>query len=134
MEVELPREVTTPRVARILLTERFAQTLDSGELDTARLLVTELVTNAVVNEQGRITLRVRLDGGRLIVEVSDEGTGGAIRECDLRDRDNVGHGLYIVDAESTRWGVDKDAARVWFELERPGPRIEEPTAGAPAAE
>jgi anti-sigma regulatory factor (Ser/Thr protein kinase) len=130
VEVELPREAIAARVARILLEERFAQTLGSIELDTARLLVTELVTNAVMHGQGRITLRIRLNEDCLFVEVSDEGTGleRAIRALDLRDSDNVGHGLYIVDAESSRWGVRRDNSRVWFELDRPRPRIAEPLA------
>ena len=128
VEVELSRGVIAPRVARTLLTERFAQAIGSSELDTVRLLVTELVTNAVVHGQGRITLRARLDDDRIFVEVSDEGAGleRPIRERDGNDRHTGGQGLYVVDCESSRWGVDKDASRVWFELDRRGSKIEQP--------
>jgi hypothetical protein len=29
----------------------------------------------------------------------------------------------IVDAESSRWGIHEGTTHVWFELERPGPRL-----------
>jgi len=69
--------------------------------------------------------RARLNEDRLLVEVIDEGSG---LEADVRERDFEnpragGRGLTIVDAESSRWGIRKGTTHVWFELERPGPRI-----------
>jgi hypothetical protein len=34
-----------------------------------------------------------------------------------------GWGLSIVDALASRWGVHEGTTHVWFELERPGPRL-----------
>jgi anti-sigma regulatory factor (Ser/Thr protein kinase) len=126
VEIELPRERTVPSVARQLVSERFAGTLSDDELATARLLVSELVTNAVLHGQGKITFRALLDQDRLLVEVIDNGAGPepAVRERDFDDPTGGGGGLVIVDAESSRWGVVE--SRVWFELERAGPRVEEP--------
>jgi anti-sigma regulatory factor (Ser/Thr protein kinase) len=124
LEVELRREASAPRAARALLREWFLGNL-SEELGTATLLVSELVTNAVRHGQGRITLRALLDDGRLLVDVIDEGN---VLETVLRTRDGVepgggGRGLMIVDAVSSRWGIETGTAHVWFELDRSGPRV-----------
>lgn len=105
-----------------MLTDWFAPALADGTLATARLLVSELVTNAVTHGRGRVTLRAQLFERRLLVEVIDEGEGF---EHELRDRDFQtpgvgGWGLSVVDAESSRWGLRRDSSHVWFELERPG--------------
>jgi anti-sigma regulatory factor (Ser/Thr protein kinase) len=123
MEVELRREVSAPKAARALLAQRFAADLSNDDLDTARLLVSELVTNAVVHGRGRIILRADLDDRRLLVEVVDEGPGiePTIRKGDVANPSNGGRGLIIVDAASSRWGIHKGTAHVWFELARAGP-------------
>jgi anti-sigma regulatory factor (Ser/Thr protein kinase) len=51
----------------------------------ARLLVSELVTNAVRDGRGAITLRAQMFERRLFVEVIDEGDGF---EDDLRERES----------------------------------------------
>ena len=121
LDVELARETTAPRTARNLVKERFADKLSDEELDTARLLVSELVTNAVVHGRGTITLRARLNEDRLLVEVMDEGCGldPAVRERDF-ENPSGGRGLTIVDAGSSRWGIHKGTTHVWFELETTG--------------
>jgi len=119
-EVQLAPEVCAAGRARKLLAERFAAALEDRELDTAKLLISELVTNAVVHGEGSITMRVDLDHSRLLVEVIDEGTGfeRAARGRSLPQ--NGGWGLKLVDSESSRWGIREGATHVWFELERPG--------------
>ena len=122
VEVELPRDATAARQARQLVVDQLAAELDREELDRARLLVSELVTNAVLHGQGAIRLKARLDEDRLLVEVIDEGSGfeRAIRQNDLEQLG--GWGLSVVDAEASRWGVHEGATHVWFEIERSGPR------------
>jgi serine/threonine-protein kinase RsbW len=63
------------------------------------LTVSEIVTNAVVHayagrEPGRVSVRCRSDGDRLVVEVMDEGRGIAARD----DSPGLGHGLALVGA------------------------------------
>jgi anti-sigma regulatory factor (Ser/Thr protein kinase) len=123
--VELPRDRTAARRARLLLEELSAGAVDQGTLDTAKMLVSELVNNAVVHGQGTITLRASLDEDRVYAEVIDEGSGfeRVIREDEF-DRLG-GWGLQLVEAESARWGVHEGTTHVWFEIERPGPRVGE---------
>ena len=118
-EVQLSRDVGAAGSARRLLAERYASELADRELDTAKLLTSELVTNAVVHGQGIITMRADLYEGRLRVDVIDEGTGF---ERVGRRRDPLekgGWGLELVDSESSRWGIREGTTHVWFELERP---------------
>jgi serine/threonine-protein kinase RsbW len=63
------------------------------------LTVSESVTNAVIHayagrEPGQVSVRCRADGGRLVVEVIDEGGGVAPRD----DSPGIGHGLAVVGA------------------------------------
>jgi anti-sigma regulatory factor (Ser/Thr protein kinase) len=117
---ELPSGAGAPGVARRLLTEWFAAVLADGTLTTARLLASELVTNAVTHGHGRITLTAQLCEVCLLVEVLDEGGGFDLWERDFRTPEVGGWGLRIVDAQSSRWGVRRDSSHVWFELERTG--------------
>jgi anti-sigma regulatory factor (Ser/Thr protein kinase) len=124
-EHELRRDPAAPGEARRALTRWIGTALDSDELYRAKLLASELVTNAVLHGQGRIVLRGNLDGDRLLVEVIDEGSGF---EHHLRRRDFEdvgGRGLSIVESESSRWGIHEGTTHVWFELERGGPRLGE---------
>ncbi|HSO98868.1 MAG TPA: ATP-binding protein [Solirubrobacteraceae bacterium] len=123
IEAELPRDPAAARLARRLLEELAADRLEANELDRSKLLVSELVNNAVLHGQGNITLRVDLDEDRLRAEVIDEGSGfeRVVRDdtFDLLG----GWGLALVEAESSRWGVHEGTAHVWFEIEQPGPRM-----------
>jgi anti-sigma regulatory factor (Ser/Thr protein kinase) len=133
LDVELAREATAPRAARILVEERFAAELSDRELETTQLLVSELVTNAVVHGWGRIRLRARLNADRLLVEVMDEGRGipSVVPPWDVRNPTAGGRGLAIVDAESSRWGIQRGkTSHVWFELERRGSRITDSASAA----
>jgi anti-sigma regulatory factor (Ser/Thr protein kinase) len=113
-----------------MVSERFAHMLSIEELDTARLLVSELVTNAVIHGRGRITVRARLSEDRLFVEVIDEGSGlePAVRKRSLENPRAGGKGLAIVDAASSRWGIHNGTTHVWFELDTTRGR-----RGSPAA-
>jgi anti-sigma regulatory factor (Ser/Thr protein kinase) len=116
LKVALPRDRSSASRARYLVAELSAATLDSAELDRAKLLVSELVTNALVHGRGVITLRASLDAERLLVEVTDEGSGfeGASQpNCD----ELGGLGLGVVDAEASRWGVHEGTTQVWFEID-----------------
>ncbi len=122
-ERELPRDRNAPWEARRSLTDWFGTALEHDQLHTAKLLTSELVTNAVLHGQGKIVLRARLNADRVLVEVTDEGQGFE-HEVRQRDFDDLhGRGLAIVETESSRWGIHEGTTNVWFELERPGPRL-----------
>ncbi len=121
----LPRDGTAPGAARRAIERWFGPQLEPAELESVKLLTSELVSNAVVHGVGKITLRARLGDNRVLVEVLDEG-GGFERTLRKRDFEEVGgRGLAIVDAEASRWGVHEGTTHVWFELERSGPRLGE---------
>lgn len=122
-ELKLERTTDAPGTARTAVVRWLAGTLGDDERDSAKLLTSELVTNAVVHGSGEITLRARIDDDRVLVEVIDQGDGfeRAVREHDF---DSLGgRGLAIVDSEASRWGIHQGTTHVWFELERPGPRL-----------
>lgn len=122
-EKELSRVPEAPGIARRELSRWYGDSLRLDELDTAKLLATELVTNAVLHGHGRIVLRAQLNDDRLLVEVVDEGAGFEHEVRHLEFDELHGRGLAIVDSESSRWGIHEGTTHVWFELERPGPRL-----------
>jgi anti-sigma regulatory factor (Ser/Thr protein kinase) len=122
-EAELPRDINAPKIARDYLATWLGNDLDAMQLGTAKLLASELVSNALRHGKGRIELRAHVDGNRVLVEVIDEGSG--FERVVEREQfgDIGGWGLNIVEAESSRWGIHEGTTHVWFELERPGPRV-----------
>lgn len=119
----MPRDPTAAAAARGMIDQFSDDLLDPELLERAKLLASELVNNAVVHGRGAITLRAALDEDRLLVEVIDQGSGfeRVARERDLQQLG--GWGLSLVEAEASRWGIHEGTTHVWFELERPGPRL-----------
>jgi anti-sigma regulatory factor (Ser/Thr protein kinase) len=112
----LSRDPSAPGTARAWLETLFGADLGDRTLATAKLLVSEIVTNAVLHGQGEIVLRARLDQGRFLAEVTDQGHGftWTIPEPDLER--TTGWGLMLVARQADRWGVDGVTTHVWFEL------------------
>jgi anti-sigma regulatory factor (Ser/Thr protein kinase) len=117
-ETTLNWERSSPGRARRLLEAWFGSSLEPSELDTAKLLVTELVTNAMVHGEGTITLRSGLDDDQLMVEVIDEGSGFEVPAGPPPLDDSGGWGLQLVATKASRWGVFEGTTHVWFALER----------------
>ncbi|MFJ6741041.1 SpoIIE family protein phosphatase [Streptomyces sp. NPDC091279] len=88
-------------------------------VDTAELLVSELVTNALRYGEGEIRLRLLLDR-TLVCEVWDSGLVQPRRRR-ARDTDEGGRGLQLVGLLSTSWGSRRTprGKTVWFELPLP---------------
>jgi anti-sigma regulatory factor (Ser/Thr protein kinase) len=107
--------------------------VDDDELDTLRLLVTELITNAVRHggTQQWIELDIQLYANAVRVEVTDRGPGFQPPETPEPRPDRPGGwGLCLVDRLSDRWGVLIDGSTsVWFELDRARNERFAPTAG-----
>jgi anti-sigma regulatory factor (Ser/Thr protein kinase) len=112
----LSRDSTAPRTARAWLGRQFGADLGDGTLATAKLLVSEIVTNAVVHGEGEIVLRARLDRGRLFAEVIDQGNGFTWTVPEADGERTQGWGLMVVAGEADRWGVNGLTTHVWFEL------------------
>jgi anti-sigma regulatory factor (Ser/Thr protein kinase) len=97
--------------------------LPDGRMRDVRLLVSELVTNAVrhanLGDADTIDLVVEVADEALRVEVHDPG-GGFVPSAPSPDPARPsGWGLFLVAELADRWGVDSDdRTLVWFELDR----------------
>lgn len=116
VEIELsPRPESVPE-ARGAIGD-LLEGLDRRVRDAARLIVSELVTNAVRHGPEKpIWLRVTRDGDSIRGEVEDQGNGTIAISRTADGYLNGGFGLRLVEAVSSRWGVEDGSTRVWFEL------------------
>jgi anti-sigma regulatory factor (Ser/Thr protein kinase) len=122
LEMTLSAVPTAPGEARQAVRTWF-QSRDCGDdaTNTAALLVTELVSNAVVHASGPslwltvdepmtdlLHVSVR-DGSQTVPHYSPQAPDA---------RSEGGRGLFMVDTLSTRWGWEalRTGKRVWFEL------------------
>ena len=115
-----PKAPQAPAEARRMV-DRLRERLTPSQLETARLLVTEVVTNAVrhVDRDGAIGLRLSVCEDRVRVEVLDPGTGFQPRARTADSPLNGSWGLHFLEVLSDRWGVDRgERNTVWFELAR----------------
>jgi len=92
-------------------------------LDDVQLLVSELVTNAVVHARSDVQVAVRLLGDALRIEVVDQvPPAPASLEASAPTEDaESGRGLLLVETMASAWGVEPiDGGKsVWFEVARP---------------
>jgi len=72
--------------------------------DLVDLVVSELITNAVVHAGGLVQVALDLDDDSITVSVTDAGTGMVARR--RRDTDALGgRGLQIIEALASAWGA-----------------------------
>jgi anti-sigma regulatory factor (Ser/Thr protein kinase) len=89
---------------------------DESWLDSAAIVVSELVTNAVRHGGGCVELRVECHDHRVTLSVAD-GSSVVPRRRDPDDQG--GRGLALIEAMSAGWGVQdhQGGKRVWVELD-----------------
>ncbi len=87
-------------------------------LDDALLLVSELVTNAVVHAGTDLDLRIDIAPGQVRIEVIDHGPGLPVRLGNPEDTREYGRGIFLLDALAQEWGTRHFAGgkSVWFVL------------------
>lgn len=117
--VLLAADGRSPALARRHLRAACAETGLSALLDDALLLVTELVTNAVVHAGTAVELHIDTTGAGLRVEVVDSSPGGLpLPQRTVEDNREGGRGLLLLDALSSAWGSTHTATgkSLWFRL------------------
>lgn len=114
-----PGEVQSARGAR-----KFAgQVLESWGCadieDAVLLLVSELVTNAVIHAHSDVEVILRLRPARVRVEIVDAASD-YVQRRDAATDDQSGRGMALTEALAAAWGVDTLVAgkSVWFEVVR----------------
>jgi anti-sigma regulatory factor (Ser/Thr protein kinase) len=100
---------------------------DEPLAETLVLLVSELVTNAVVHTGCSAVLRLSLPGAvtreaTVRLEVADASGRAPVPRCADGDATG-GRGLALVDGLADRWGWSREGAgkRIWCELDHRGP-------------
>lgn len=89
----------------------------AGVAETATLLASELVTNAVVHAQSPTVVKVVESGASVRIEVDDRGSGVPV-VAPADPTSEGGRGLALVRDLSTAWGVihQETGKTVWFTL------------------
>lgn len=119
LSTNLPRSPDSISTARRLV-HGHTTTLGGQQRQDAALMVSELVTNAVLHGVGAITLRIEAEPDAVRVEVADDGNVAVAPNP--TPGDHGGWGLRIVDQLADDWGVLDGSTKVWFRLGQPGPQ------------
>lgn len=116
-ELTLPVDNRAPGVARQFLRETSCQEHHARVMDEAELLVSELVTNAVVHGAPPVTVNIECDSTEgLLVAVTDGSPDTPVPQEVGLDAEG-GRGIRLVDLISDRWGVAPSRGHgkaVWF--------------------
>lgn len=127
LRVTLPNGDGAVRLARQTTRDVLARWRLAHVEETAVLLVSELVTNAVRHAHDTHAIALDLEFGEtwLRIEVQDADPHWPHRRI-LRSLDESGFGLVLVDALADKWGVRDTATgkAVWAELDTRYPETE----------
>jgi anti-sigma regulatory factor (Ser/Thr protein kinase) len=85
--------------------------------DDVKVVVSELVSNALLHGAGGIRLNLCLLDDAVRVEVADEGDAG-LPHIDEQPDETGGWGLRLVEAIALRWGVYEGSTHVWADVPR----------------
>ena len=116
----LDEDTSSAAAARRFVRETLAGWDLDAHIDTAMLLISELVTNAVLHARCGPEVMLSASGGVLRVEVYDASPVlPARRHYGLHA--GTGRGMVLVEEMAAEWGAEPSAGGkvVWFEL-RPG--------------
>ena len=118
--VQLPAALSTPGRARRFAAQALQDTTHTGLVDDLSLVVSELVTNAVMHTDGPITLTVETSRHLVRVEILDNVPD--LLQLPATEDAEHGRGLPIVERVAHAWGADPqidDGKMVWAELRDP---------------
>ncbi|WEO93794.1 SpoIIE family protein phosphatase [Streptomyces sp. FXJ1.172] len=89
-----------------------------GTMDTALLVVSELVTNALVHTDGQVRLDLSLINHRLRLAVTDSSPRSPVKPTSIGWEATGGRGILLVEAVSVAWGTVpvSGGKQVWADL------------------
>lgn len=117
-ELRLPALPSAAAAARRFMAAQLCATHCRELADDAMLLMSELVTNAVLHGGPPVTVVVDCDGRGVEVRVRD-GNRALPRERPVALDAENGRGLHLLDVIADRWGVtpaEPHGKAVWFHL------------------
>lgn len=87
-------------------------------LDAALLIVSELVTNALVHTEGQVRLELSRVGARLRLAVADASPRSPVKPTNIGWEATGGRGILLVEAVSATWGTVpvSGGKQVWADL------------------
>lgn len=116
MSVRLPFAASSVSLARLQLREwMVAQGSSGDQVDDARLIISELVANAVRHAQplpdGNLGISWRLDPRGVQVAVTDGGSPTRPRRVDAPASALAGRGMGLVEELSISWWAEQTRSR-----------------------
>jgi anti-sigma regulatory factor (Ser/Thr protein kinase) len=133
-ELRLPAATESVPVARRFARDELRSS--TADVDTVVLLVSELVTNAVLHARSDVVLTVDDQGAIARVEVSDSSPLPP-RLHNFAVESATGRGMKLLDRLAQRWGAAprEDGGKVvWFEVGAPSESAWQPYADTLLAE
>jgi DNA-binding NarL/FixJ family response regulator len=117
----LDPDVSSSAAARRFMEETLRRWSCGDVLDVVNLLVSELVTNAVVHGGSEADVSVVLTPTALRVEVADRDEHVPTPKTAEDGWATSGRGLALVETMSRSWGIDRvpGGKVIWFEVDRP---------------
>ncbi len=117
LTLDLPPDPSSASWARHAAREHLAPSCPEDVVEKAALLVTELVTNAVLHAGTAIVVVVDHTPGRVVVRVCDDSDSRLVLRAH-EPTDATGRGLWLVEQLATAWGVEQvpSGKEVWCEI------------------
>lgn len=117
--LRLPSTLQSPGEAREFVSRRLREWGAAELEDAALLLVSEVVTNAVIHARSAPRLTLSLDSEHLVVSVHDNSPLPPVRRRATLSATS-GRGMALVQSMAAQWGVNGShtGKEVWFYLER----------------
>ena len=114
--IQLPGVHEGPARARQFVRDALAD-FPEHVIETAQLLISELVTNAVLHGEPPVKIELEIDPPGVSVSVRDRGEEAPVLREPTEGGEH-GRGLHIVGHLADEWGVESgvDGTCVWFRL------------------
>jgi anti-sigma regulatory factor (Ser/Thr protein kinase) len=112
-----PPKADSVRLARTFVTHQLTDAGLDGAAFTATLLVSELVTNAILHARTECRVEIDTDDGVVRIAVVDASPRPVLRRRHSIES-GTGRGLMLVEQLARAWGIDQRGPEkaVWFEL------------------